>query len=282
MEDGQPSFTALTAAAARAAHLVVDREPVIFADALAVPLLGERADELLSYHTRHGTHPVLAGARAQVCCRSRYSEDALARAIGRGVTQYVILGAGLDSFGYRSALAREVAVFEVDHPATQEWKRARLAAAGITPPGRLAFVPADLETDSLIARLEGAGFSAARPALVSWLGVTMYLTRAAIDATLAQIAALAPGTELIADYMLPPRLRDETGSSYVEQVMPVAAQHGEPWLTFLGPDQAAALLAGHGFASEHVRQRDLIDPALWARGDGLRPIELSMVARAYR
>ena len=92
MENGQPSFTALTAAAARAAHLVVDGEPVIFADTLALALLGERAEELLSYHTSHGTHPVLAGARAQVTCRSRYTEDALARAAGSGVTQYVILG----------------------------------------------------------------------------------------------------------------------------------------------------------------------------------------------
>src|SRR5215469_338185 len=102
MEDGQLSFTALTAAAARAAHLIVDQEPWIFADTLAAALLGERAEELISFHKLHGTHPVLAGARAQVTCRSRYTEDALSRAVRRGVGQYVVLGAGLDSFAHRS------------------------------------------------------------------------------------------------------------------------------------------------------------------------------------
>src|SRR5215469_9627471 len=144
MEDGQVSFTALAAAAARAAHLVVDREPVIFADTLAAPLLGERADELLSYHTRHGMHPVLAGARTQAACRSRYTEDAVARAASRGVTQYVILGAGLDSFAYRGAgdtAARQMRVFEVDHPVTQGWKRQALTAANVAVPDSVAFVP---------------------------------------------------------------------------------------------------------------------------------------------
>ena len=120
MEDGQLSFTALTAAAARAAHLIVDQEPWIFADGLAAQLLGEQAEELISYHKLHGTHPVLAGARVQVTCRSRYTEDALSRAVSRGVGQYVILGAGLDSFAYRAGLAGRVRVFEVDHPATQD------------------------------------------------------------------------------------------------------------------------------------------------------------------
>jgi O-methyltransferase involved in polyketide biosynthesis len=101
MENGQPSLTALMAAAARAAHLIVDGEPPIFADTLAAPLLGDRAEELISYHRLHGTHPVLSGARVQVTCRSRYTEDGLRQAIARGVTQYVDLGAGLDTFAYR-------------------------------------------------------------------------------------------------------------------------------------------------------------------------------------
>jgi O-methyltransferase involved in polyketide biosynthesis len=121
--NGQPSLTALTAAAARAAHLIVDDEPVIFADTLAEAMLGERAEEFIAYHRAHGTHPVLAGARAQVTCRSRYAEDSLARGIERGTDQYVLLGAGLDSFAYRSPLADQARVFEVDHPATQAHKR---------------------------------------------------------------------------------------------------------------------------------------------------------------
>jgi len=125
----------------------------------------------------------------------------------------VILGAGLDSFGYRSDLAGRVRVFEVDHPATQRWKRQVLAAARIPVPAGLTFVPVDFESDALAERLAQGGFDPSRPALVSWLGVTMYLTRAAIGQTLAVIGRLAPGTEVVADYMLPAGLRDEAGTA---------------------------------------------------------------------
>ena len=120
----------MTAAAARAAHLIVDGEPVIFADTVAEAMLGERAEEFIAYHRAYGAHPVLAGARAQVTCRSRYAEDQLARAVRDGIGQYVILGAGLDTFAYRSPLARRVRVFEVDHPATQGMEAARRTGPG--------------------------------------------------------------------------------------------------------------------------------------------------------
>ncbi len=278
-----PSQTALTAAAARAAHLIVNGEPVIFADDLAAVLLGEQADEFISYHRAHGTHLVLSSARAQVLCRSRFTEDRLAACIRDGTTQYVILGAGLDSFAYRTqqdvrGLAR---VFEVDHPGTQQWKRDHLAAAGIPVPDRVRFVAMDFERDSLAGSLRQAGFDPARPALVSWLGVTMYLTAAAISQTLAEIGGFAPGTQLITDYMLPNDLRDEAGHTYAGLVAPAAAERGEPWLTFFAPDDMSALLEGHGFgAVEHVRQRDSIPAALWDRTDSLRPADLSVLARA--
>ncbi len=208
-----PSQTALTAAAARAAHLIFDQPPHIFADHLAAVLLGERAEEFISYHRAHGGHLVLSAARAQVTCRSRYTEDRLAEAAAtRGITQYVILGAGLDSFAYRATQttqitqttqATSVHVFEVDYPATQEWKRERLAEAGIPVPDGTAFVPADFERDDLTAGLRAAGFDPAKPALVSWLGVTMYLTQPAISQTIGELSMFAPGTELITDYMLP-------------------------------------------------------------------------------
>ena len=277
----EPSLTALTAAAARAAHLIVDDEPRIFSDVLASAMLGDQAEEFLSYHRAHGTHLVLRSARAQATCRSRYAEDRLADRVRGGVTQYVILGAGLDSFAYRSDLAGQVQVFEVDHPATQQWKRRLLSAARIAAPDSVTFVPVDFENDSLEERLTQGGFDPARPALVSWLGVTMYLTRAAIGQTLAVIGRFAPGTEIITDHMLPAGLRDEDGDSYVEQVAPVAAQRGEPWLTFLSPGDMSGLLAEHGFGSiKHVRQRDTVEPATWNRSDSLRPIDLSYLAHA--
>jgi methyltransferase (TIGR00027 family) len=279
--DEQPSQTALTAAAARAAHLIVDGAPPIFVDAIASALLGERADELIGYHRAHGTHLVLSSARAQVTCRSRYAEDHLADNVRRGLTQYVILGAGLDSFAYRSELASQIRVFEVDRPATQTWKRRSLAAAQIDVPSTVTFVPADLDTGWLADHLRRDGFDPSRPALVSWLGVTMYLTREVIGETFETIGGFAPGTEVIVDYMLPAGLRDDAGNTYVELVAPVAAQRGEPWLSFFTPGEMSALLHQHGFGSvEHARQRDAVGAELWDRSDSLRPSDLSVLARA--
>jgi len=277
-DPGQPSFSALTAAAARAAHLLVDGEPTIFADTLAAALLGDRAEELLAYHRRSGTHPVLAGARVQVTCRSRYAEDALARAAGAGLTQYVILGAGLDSFAYRRGRAGRVRVFEVDHPASQQVKRAALAAAGIEVPGNVRYVPADLAVDPLVRCLAAAGFDAAAPAVVSWLGVTMYLSAEAVARTLAAVAGLAPGTELIADYLLPEDARDEAGALYGALVAQASAERGEPWRSCFTPDQMADLAARAGFGTVRaVSQRDAIPAGLWQRADSLRPTALAVL-----
>jgi methyltransferase (TIGR00027 family) len=277
-DNARPSNSALTAAAARAAHLIVDDEPRIFTDPLAARLLGDRADELIGYHTRHGTHPVLAGARVQVACRSRYARDALARAAAKGVAQYVILGAGLDSFAYRGGLARRVRVFEVDHPASQEVKRAALAAAGIPVPGSVTFVPADLAADSLRRCLAGAGFDACAPAVFGWLGVTMYLTADAVAETMTAVAGCAPGSELIADYMLPPEARDEAGALYGRLVAQASAERGEPWRSCFTPDEIADLARESGLgAARSFRQRDTIPGGLWRRTDSLRPTELAVL-----
>jgi len=263
------------AAAARAAHLIVDQAPPIFADTLAESLLDDHADELIGYHRDNSTHPLLANVRTLVTSRSRYTENRLAQS---GLTQYVILGAGLDTFAYRSELAKELRVFEVDHPATQRWKRRQLAAARI--PETATFVPVDFETDSLADHLVEAGFDPSRPALVSWLGVLMYLTRPAIATTIAAIGGFAPGTEIVADYMLPAHLRDEAGSTYVQLVAPATAERGEPWRTVLSPDEASALFTEHGFTVRHVHQRESIDLDLWERTDSLRPITLAVLAHA--
>jgi methyltransferase (TIGR00027 family) len=285
IRNGQPSQTALTAAAARAAHLIVDDEPPIFSDTLAYQLLGSQAEELIGYHRAHGEHLVLSGARAAATTRSRYTEDRLTESLRQEtadrLAQYVILGAGLDSFAYRSDLADQVRVFEVDHPATQHWKRQVLADAGIAMPDTGTFVPVDFETDSLADLLIANGFDPSHPAVVSWLGVTMYLTREAIGQTLAVIGGFAPGTEVIVDYMVPPGLRDEAGQAYVDLLGPVTAERGEPWLTFLGPDDMSVILEERGFeVIEHVQQRDAIDPALWKRSDPLRASKLSFLTRA--
>jgi methyltransferase (TIGR00027 family) len=274
-------MSARTAAAARAAHLIVDEPPVIFADTLALRLLGDEADELVGYHRAHGTHVVLAGARGQVACRGRYTEDALAAAVAAGTRQYVILGAGLDSFAYRSALSGSVRIFEVDQRETQTGKRERLAAARIPEPGNVAFVPVDFEAESVSGELARAGLNLSEPAFISWLGVTMYLTEAAIGQTLAELGTFAQGSQVIADYMLPAELRDEDGNTYVELVAPLSAERGEPWLSFLSPPQMSQLLTSHGLTPlRHVTQRDIGEEGTWDRSDALRPNQLSLIAHA--
>lgn len=274
--NGQPSRTAFTAAAARAAHLIVDDEPLIFADTGAEAMLGDRADELIAYHRAHGTHPVLSGARAQATCRSRYAEDSLARGVGRGIGQYVILGAGLDTFASRSGLAAKVRVFEIDHPATQEYKR-RVRAPG----DGVEFVPVDFAVDSLRDRLGASGFDFAAPAFVSWLGVTIYLDLDAIEQTVSVTGGFAPGSEIVVDYMLPAGRRDAAGDEYAELVGQASAERGEPWLSLFGPEDMAGLLRGHGLRPvRDVRQRDMIPAAAWDRSDSLRPADLSRIAHA--
>jgi methyltransferase (TIGR00027 family) len=266
------SETALTAAAARAAHLIVDHEPHIFCDPLAETLLGERADELLAYHRLHGDHPVLAGARAQVTCRARLAEG---RVSGSGLDQYVVLGAGLDSFAYRTTV--HTRVFEVDGPATQAWKRERVPAATTD----VRYVPVDFERDDLAAGLAHHGFDAGRPAVVSWLGVSMYLTSAGIDETLSALARLAAGSEIVLDYFLPEAMRDERGRLYAEQVGPVSAERGEPWRTVLAPDELTEILAAHGWTTvDHIGQSQVAE--LQGRSDSLRPSRLSMLAHGRR
>ncbi|WP_285486477.1 class I SAM-dependent methyltransferase [Amycolatopsis taiwanensis] len=272
----EPSQTALTAAAARAAHPLVDAEPHIFVDTLAGRILGDRAEELLAYHHAHGDHPILAEARGQVIVRSRFTESRLAEAVERGVRQYVLLGAGLDSFAYRNPL--DVTVFEADHPATQQWKRHQLEKAGIAIPERVSFVGVDFETDSPLERLTENGFDPEIPSFFCWLGVVPYLSRESVRRTLAQ---LPPGAELVADYMLPQHLRDEAGNAYATAVSAVAAEHGEPWLSYFEPDEMSLLLKESGFAHvEHFNQRDAIAPALWQRQDALAPRRLSQLVHA--
>jgi methyltransferase (TIGR00027 family) len=264
-----PSQTALTAAAARAAHLIVDAEPRIFADTLAESLLGDRAEELLAYHRNRGDHPILAGARAQVVCRSRVTEDLVG-----GFDRYVILGAGLDTFAYRST---GVEVVEIDRPATQKWKRQALERAGISVPGHVTYLSSVKELGDAGRELLGSGkeSSGGGRTLVSWLGVTMYLTAEELDATLDAL----PPCELVVDHMLPEDLRDEAGHAYVAGVGPVAAQNGEPWKSFLSPEDMAALLDKHGFeVVRSLRQRDI--PEMLDRTDSLKPANLSVITHA--
>jgi methyltransferase (TIGR00027 family) len=244
-------------------------------------LLGEQIDDLIAPHRDDGTAGVLASLRVAMTTRSRYAESCLAEAVARGVEQCLLLGAGLDTFGYRSPLARRLDVFEVDHPATQMWKRGRLAAAGIPVPDRVRFVPVDFSVDPLSDRLVERGFDRARPTFISWLGVSQYLSEEAIAATLDDISRFAGASELVMEYLVPAEMRDEAGQAVAEFFMPFAAAVGEPWLTFLVPSDAARLLAARAMVViDDVGRKDQIDPVLWKRSDTLHPHELGRLVRA--
>ncbi|OIQ73899.1 putative S-adenosyl-L-methionine-dependent methyltransferase [mine drainage metagenome] len=272
------SRTALTSAAARAAHLLIDHEPLIFVDSLARTLLGERADELIAYHQTFGSHPVLAGARTEVLCRSLFTESLLAES---RLSQYVILGAGLDTYAYRARAG--ISVFEVDHPLSQAWKRHAIETAGITAHGGPTFVPVDLESDSLLDALVASGFDLARPAFVSLLGVSMYLTGSALTCVIAELASFAARSQVVVDYMLAPALRDDAGRAYAEAVGAAVAEDGEPWLSFYAPGDLTPMFLDRGFTSvRHVTLADSVDPGLWRRTDALAPMGLSGLLHATR
>jgi methyltransferase (TIGR00027 family) len=280
MNRDQPSGTALATAAARAAHLIVDAEPWILEDSLALPLLGDEADRLINVHRDPGVADV-AAVRVAITSRSRYVEGHLSKAASRGIRQVVILGAGLDSLAYRSPHRGRLSFFEVDHPVTQAWKRERLKAASIPVPGAVTFVAVDFRDESLDERLGHAGFDRSRPAFVIWLGVTQYLTPTAIGSTLDVVGRFAPASELVVEYLVPEMLRDDAGRAMADWFMPRAAASGEPWLTFFTPDELAENLRARGLVvTDDVARRDQVDHSIWRRSDRLRPHELGRLARA--
>src|ERR1051326_5121469 len=247
MDEAQPSRMAVTAALLRAAHQLFDGDPKIIVDPIIIRVLDEYTRSQLD--SLRGVHsPTVRIMRSAFVLRSRFAEDELEAAAARGVKQYVILGAGLDTFGFRQpAYAGGLRIFEVDHQATQHWKRRRLAACGIGEPPNLIWVPTDFEEGRLSAALESAGFSPIQPACVSWLGVTQYLSEPAINAVLQFAASLPQPSTLVLTFMMPDADLEGEELEAVQQVAQRAADEGEPWRTRFHPEQMRQLLTNAGF-----------------------------------
>ncbi len=263
------------AAAARAAHRLVDSTPHLFVDEYAETLLGGEADQLLAFHRLHGEHPILAQARVLTTFRSRIAD---AIVTSSEAPQVVLLGAGLDAYAWRNPGKR---VFEVDMPATQADKRARVVAAGLAETF-CHFVPVDLETDPLLPALVAAGFDTATPAVVTWLGVSMYLTPASVASTLTALGELAPGSELVWEYALPDGLRDPQSRDYVTQTSAVADGASAQWRTALAPEDAERLLESAKFVAKAHHQPAELGAGFWTRHDALRSSDLLVVCHATR
>ena len=261
MRPDQPSATAFRVAMRRAAHQILDR-PVVMDDPIALRIVGPRGVAEIRENARRYDSAIGRALRFFLVARARCAEDALAAAVDRGVGQYVVLGAGLDTFAYRNPYAPErLRVFEVDFPATQAWKRELLGRVGAAHPPALSFVPVDFERDSLEMELRAAGFRADQPAFFSWLGVSMYLTRPTVVATLAFVAKCTPRSGITLDYLTPPgRLPWTSRIGFYLASRRVAAA-GEPWRTWFDPAELASELRALGLEPSE----DLDGPALDAR-----------------
>ncbi len=271
MEHARPSRTALRVAMRRAAHQLYDARPLVLDDPIAVAILGPHTAELERTPGRNPEHkprPYSVGLRAFLVARSRYAEDLLAHAVEHAVTQYVLLGAGLDTFAHRNPHPR-LRVFEVDHPATQEWKRELLRSSGLTTPANLAYAPVDFERHSLAEQLHTAGFDSSAPSFFAWLGVVPYLTRDTFRATLAFISAQPHGSGVVFDYgqprtVLPPheQLAHDSLASRVQLA-------GEAFQLFFTPAEVAAELAVFRDL-EDVGSAEINARYFAGRSDGLR------------
>ena len=271
MHEALPSKTALRVALRRAAHQLHDKQPLVFEDPLAVPILGPEFREELNRTPSADKRPFSAALRAFMVSRARLAEDTLAvGVVQRNTRQYLVLGAGLDTFAYRNPYPH-VRVFEVDHPATQAWKLERLTAANIAVPPTAVHVPVDFEHQTLASQLLAAGFDPKLPTVTAWLGVVPYLTLEAFRDTTELLGSFAPGSAVVFDYSQPSEALSPVERLMLESLSSRVAQAGEPFRLFFTPEALETELKLAGL--EVVEDLDgpaLTQKLLAGRKDGLQ------------
>nr|HEV7955120.1 SAM-dependent methyltransferase [Candidatus Acidoferrales bacterium] len=276
MHEAKPSRTAFRVAIRRAAHQIYDT-PRVLDDALAVRIIGAEYAARIAAGVAENSGLVSKSLRAFLVARSRYAEDELARAVADGVRQYVVLGAGLDTFAYRNPYAQPssqvtgLRVFEVDHPATQEWKREQLRAAAINIPPETVFVPVNFERETIADGLQRVGFSTHDKTMFSWLGVTPYLTDRAFTETISFIASMPTGSGVVFDYAVPRASLKFIERLVFDRISARVKTAGEPFQLFLDPKHLAARLHQIGFTHLEDLGVDEINARYFAgRSDKLR------------
>ena len=280
MERGEPSRTAMMAATARGLHRLEAAAPWVFDDSLALVLVGPAWADVRADLVAALTEPLFRTCGTMTVARARWTEERLA---GASFDQYVLLGAGLDSFAWRrpDALAAGLRVFEVDHPASQAWKLARVAELGLPTHDRHVFVPVDFEVETFAAGLDRVRFDWSAPTLFSWLGVLPYLTVEAIEATLRSIAKCVPGSEIALTYLIDRRLMEDVGREFYERFSRLAAGVGEPLQTELTPEEAEALVSRCGLEVVDHPTRDDVNARFFAgRSDDLTAITFEQLLTA--
>jgi methyltransferase (TIGR00027 family) len=269
MTTATSSATAQRVAMRRAAHQLLD-DPPVFEDPLALAVIGEEAAGKLKRELSAPEAPGSRQMRAFMAARSRYAEDQLAAAVGRGAMQYVVLGAGLDTYAYRNSYPG-LRVFEVDHPLTQTWKRDRLAAGGIRTPASLTFVATDFEAQTLHSVLQDAGFQTGEVSFFSWLGVAPYLTAEAAMATVAFIGSMPVGSGVVFDYAVERSSLSAAEQMAMDALASRIARAGEPFRLFIDPRALEEMLRAAGFHTIEDLGAAAIDRMYFdGRGDDLR------------
>ncbi|WII72622.1 class I SAM-dependent methyltransferase [Bdellovibrio sp. 22V] len=266
-----PDSTAVRVALWRALHVEVDAPPHILEDDIGVKLVAPEE----GWRQRGDMHPQgTAPFRASIVGRARFVEDFVTEQAHQGISQYVMLGAGLDTFAQRRPdIASKLQVFEVEKPSTQAWKQQRLQEIGFSTPSWLHFVPVDFESgESWWTKLAASGFDPKKPAIVTSMGVSMYLTLDAIKETLKQMMSLAPGSKFIMTFMLPLDLVDAQEKPGYEMSLKGAQRSGTPFISFFSPQEMLFLAKEAGFKKvEHFSTTDLVPKYFAGRADGLRP-----------
>lgn len=268
---GAPDSTAMRVALWRAMHVQVDPPPHVLADEIGLRL----ADPDEDWRSRPDMDPrATSGFRAAVVARARFVDDLVAERIRHGITQYVVLGSGLDTFAQRRPeIAARLQIFEIDQPGHQDWKRRRLVQLGHGVPDHLHLVPVDFEAGgSWLEPLTGAGFDPGRPAVIASSGVSMYLTKETTAATLRRVAGLAPGSTLAMTFLLPAERVEDADRSGLRNSEEGARASGTPFISFYTPEEMLELARAAGFQdARHVPGTVLADRYFAARPDGLRP-----------
>jgi len=265
-----PESTAVRVALWRALHVQIDQAPYVLEDEVGFQLVAP--DE--GWRDRPDMHPQRTSLfRASIVARARFIEDLVIEKVSQGVEQYVILGAGLDSFAQRRPeMLSRLKVFEVDQPGPQEWKRQRLMELGYGLPEMLRFVPVDFEdNDAWMAQLQRVGFDLGKPAIISSTGVSMYLTLEAIEDTLRKMATFAPGSILVMSFILPLAFADPEERPGFEAAIKGANASGTPFISFFTPEQMIDMARKAGFkGAYHVSGQDLRQRYFANRTDGFR------------
>jgi methyltransferase (TIGR00027 family) len=273
MERARPSRTALRVAMRRAAHQLYDAPPLVLDDPIAIAILGPHATEIERTPGRDPANkprPFSVSLRAFLVARSRYAEDRLAEAVQHGVTQYVLLGAGLDTFAHRNPYP-SLRVFEVDHPATQQWKRQLLLTTGLPIPTNLSYAPVDFERQSLAAQLQAAGLNPTAPTFFAWLGAVPYLTLEAFRTTVQFIATQPLGSGLIFDYAQPRSVLSPREQLAYDSLAARVKLAGEAFQLFFTPTKVAVELSAF-YDLEDIGSPEINERYFANRTDRLRVI----------